>query len=117
MKYISGIFLMLLLPAFLNAQDATGPGKVIFQADSLFQAGDYEMAATYYEKAAAVYKALDKTKYIFFENKVADCYAREGRLDEATALAERILNECTSEDQKAELWNTIGLINLNKGKY
>jgi CHAT domain-containing protein/Tfp pilus assembly protein PilF len=117
MKYIYGTFLILLLPAFLKAQDTSGPGKIIALADSLFQSGDYETAATNYEKVALVYKVLDKNKYISFENKVADCQAREGRLDEATALAERTLTECTSEDQKAELWNTIGLINLNKGKY
>jgi CHAT domain-containing protein/Tfp pilus assembly protein PilF len=117
MIYISRIFLLLLLPAFLKAQDSSGPGKVISLADSLFQAGDYETAAVNYEKVALVYKVLDKNKYISFENKVADCQAREGRLEDATVLAERILNECSSEDQKAELWNTIGLINLNKGKY
>jgi CHAT domain-containing protein/Tfp pilus assembly protein PilF len=117
MKYISVLFLILLLPDFLNAQNSSGPGKIISLADSLFQAGDYETAAAYYEKAALAYQVLDKSKYISFENKVADCQAREGRLDDATALVERILNECTSEDQKAELWNTTGLINLNKGKY
>jgi CHAT domain-containing protein len=116
MKHISGLFLILLLPRFLNAQNLSGP-EIIPKADSLFMAGDYENAANYYEKAALVYKVLDKSKYISLENKVADCQAREGRVDEASALAEKILKECTFDDQRAELWNTIGLINLNKGKY
>jgi CHAT domain-containing protein/Tfp pilus assembly protein PilF len=116
MKYISGIFL-LLLPAFLNAQDTQGPGKIVSSADSLFQTGDYKSAGAYYHKAAVIYKGLDKSKYIYYENKVADCMAREGRLDEAASLAESMLNESDSESQKAELWNTTGLINLYKGKY
>jgi CHAT domain-containing protein/Tfp pilus assembly protein PilF len=115
MRYFR-IILLILFPAFLNAQDS-GPGKIIAAGDSLFQSGDYEKAGSYYQKAADVYRGLDKTKYISFENMVADCQAREGLLDEATALAEKMLGECTSDDQRAELWNTIGLINLNKGKY
>jgi CHAT domain-containing protein len=107
----------LLLPAFLNAQDLQGPERIISAADSIFQMGDYKTAGVYYNKAAQVYKTLDKSKYIFYENKLADCMTREGRLDEASSLAENMLHESDSESQKAELWNTIGLINLYKGKY
>ncbi|MFL5728500.1 MAG: CHAT domain-containing protein [Cytophagaceae bacterium] len=118
MKYTPGFLLLLFLPVFLHGQSVPAdPAKNILLADSLFQAGDYESAARNYKLASITYKILDKKKYLFYENKIADCLARQGRLEEAENLAGTMLKECSSDEERAQLWNTMGLINLNKGKY
>ena len=111
------LLIVLLVPTFAYAQKKKeSPKQKLAVADSLFDEGNYEGAIDYYEDAAALFKDSNKDYYIHCVNKIADCQVREGRLDEALELTESML-KASNTAQKAELWTTIGLINLNKGRY
>ena len=111
------LLVLLVVPAFAIAQTKESPKQKMVMADSLFDDGDYKGAMTYYQSAASAYKNSSKDYYIHCQNKVADCEVREGNLDDALMLTENTLKESSTAAQKAELWITMGLINLNKGRY
>src|SRR6185437_4215981 len=111
------LLIYLLVPVFAIAQKKENAKQKMAIADSLFDDGDYKGAMTYYQSAAALYKNSSKDYYIHCQNKVADCEVREGNLDDALQLTGGTLKESNTAAQKAELWITIGLINLNKGRY
>lgn len=103
---------------FLNAS-AQNADRICTRADSLFGQGEYKSCVPYYQEASSLYKNSNPAKSIYCENKIADSYTREGRLDESLVIAEKALSMCPAQfvEQKGEINNTLGMIYLEKGRH
>ena len=124
MKRLLCIWVLLLLSPFsIFAQSDTLQAKyLVVKADSLFENANYDVASSLYQKAQGIYRkeaaylSLSQT-----QNKLAECYAKQGKYEAALDLANQNL-EVTEQHlgkgslSEANAFNTIGLVQLNKGR-
>jgi CHAT domain-containing protein len=115
-------FIFLILSIQLIAQDNSMGKQYSAVADTLFDAGKYELASGFYQKAVGVYQKSESWNNLTHsQNRWAESLSKQGKFD----LAEQKANESlkiTEEKlgkeskQEADAYNTLGLIQLNKGR-
>ncbi|MBC8110475.1 MAG: CHAT domain-containing protein, partial [Verrucomicrobia bacterium] len=113
----------LLAGSFLYAQhDTTIARKSYNQALVLFRKAEYPMALQELNRAEVVYQKLQNWQmYLNCRQQTAENISRQGKFDQAQAVCEEALQlslqKLPKENvQEADLRNTLGFIQLNKGR-
>ncbi len=119
---LSGTYLVVLLATAQIKTDTLDAKKAVFQADSLFEAGNYDIALEKLAKANITYQKYSLwNSYFNVEYKIAECYIRQGKYDEAKAFAEEQLTVLDKQPKIKTYFNplfinALGQIQLNKGR-
>jgi CHAT domain-containing protein/Tfp pilus assembly protein PilF len=89
------------------------------RADSLFDRGEYHSCVPIYQEVSSITQNSQVEKFLYCQNRIAESYTREGKLDESLMLAENTLKLCSDNylEQKGDIYNTIGVIYLEKGRH
>jgi CHAT domain-containing protein len=119
------LFFFLVLTGYSWAQikkDTIEATRLFRQADSLFRAADYESSSKCFDGSAEVYKKYALWKqYFICESRIVENFSRQGKCDEAIALALTSLNSVKDKklngaEQEALLLNQLGYAYLTKGR-
>jgi CHAT domain-containing protein len=103
------------------AKDTLTAHKLILNADTLFDRGEYESSLAQLSQAAETYRTYKLLpRYYSVEQKIAENYMRSGKYEQAQELAEKCEREIKTisgtGSTKVMLLNTLGYIQLNKGR-
>ena len=96
--------------------------KIAFKADSLFEAGNYELSLENYKSAISIYGKYSLwTAYFNNQNKIADTYISQGKYDEAQVFIEQQKTALVPYPKLASYFNPLfssglGQILLYKGR-
>ena len=121
-RFSSFLFIFLLISIQLIAQDNSMGKQYLAVADTFFDAGKYELAADFYQKAVGVYKKSESWNQLTHsQNRWAESFSKQGKFDLAEKTATeslRLTEEKLGKEskQEADAYNTLGLIQLNKGR-
>jgi len=96
--------------------------KAISKADSLCEAGNYELSIVKYKDASAIYKKYNLWNgYFNTESKLADTYISQGKYDEAQVFIDQRIGELALFPKMAPYFNplftsALGQVLLYKGR-
>jgi len=116
MKFSIYLFFFCLAATLTQAQTLISNAS---KADSLFWAGNYLLAQSYYLKASNQAGKANAPVYYTLVQKQAECKIRLGFFEEAETILQLALSECPTNApaEKAGLLNALGLSKIGQGEY